>query len=235
MVLGVDIDGEISCMHAAHRPSHLLYMEGRRTSGGRPAVRRQRKRCKVTYQSGASRHALWNFDHVTSSTPSQPRLTRPASPPLRPALLAFDPQSSTLLVTQSTPFPIKNKTRPLSRPHLYGWRFVDHSKPSADVTTTCSIKKPTALIHVTGVTDRACVGRIFAVYRCIRVTFSYVSDLTLLVHFPIKYRYTIPRHLHSRARRRAPYNESVKLPSFRRPLFILTTPRGLSPSPAGSP
>jgi len=75
------------------------------------------------------------------------------------------------------------------------------------------------LLYVTGVTDHTCVGRIFAVYRCIRVTFSYVSDLALLVHFPVEHRHTIPRHLHSRALRRAPYNDSIKLPSFRRPLF----------------
>ena len=74
---------------------------------------------------------------------------------------------------------------PSSRPNLHGRRLADHQRPSADVTTTRRIEKHAAPRSKycspprrppLGL-DHACVERVFTVYRCIRVTFSYVSDL----------------------------------------------------------
>ena len=64
--------------------------------------------------------------------------------------------------------------------------------------------------------------------RDFRVTFSYVPDFTILVHFPIKHRPIVPRPLRSCARRRTPYNDSVKISIFWTLLLLHTTPRGLS-------
>ena len=95
------------------------------------------------------------------------------------AWLSLGPLAPSL--TRLQPF----RLPPSSRPNPHGRRLADHLRPSADVTTErrirtarCSTKQSlftTRRRPPLGL-DHACVGRIFIVYRCIRFTFSYVSD-----------------------------------------------------------
>jgi len=117
--------------------------------------------------------------------PAYLRPARVVSCPLAPSsrYLASNLPSSTLVSTRLTPFLEQNKTRSSSRPNPHGRRLVDRPRPSADVTAVRRIEKPAAtrsrrcsrpLASRASVWTTSVPGRIFTVYRFIRVTVPYV-------------------------------------------------------------
>jgi len=73
-----------------------------------------------------------------------------------------------------------SRTRPAPRRALIHVAEDSWITPNRWPTSQPHAASKSPLLHVAGVTDHTHVGRIFAVYRCIQVTISYVSDISLI-------------------------------------------------------